>query len=67
MMVEAPFILIKTGYSVKALPISRTIIGVPGVSLIPCISNESREDRTQVDSVGVVILKFISWIIHGCG
>jgi hypothetical protein len=45
-----------------------TIVGLPGISLVPCIPDESREDRTQVDSIGVVILEgngFIAWIIHG--
>ena len=37
----------------RTLLASGTIIGVPSVSLIPCIFNESREDRKQVDSIGV--------------
>ena len=49
---------------------SRAIVGLPSVSLVPCISNESREDRKQVDYIGFVVLEgngFISWIRHVMG
>ena len=49
---------------------SRTIVGLPSISLVPCISNESREDRKQVDYIGVVILEgngLIAWIRHVMG
>jgi hypothetical protein len=53
---------------VRALLASRTIIGLPSTSLVPCISNESREGRKQVDSIGVAILEsnngFVTWIRH---
>lgn len=37
---------------------------LPGVSLISCVSNESREDGKQVESVRVVILES-AFIAHG--
>ena len=54
----------------RASQASRTIVGLPSISLVPCISNESREDRKQVDYIGVVILEgngFITWIRHAMG
>jgi hypothetical protein len=46
------------------------MVGLPGISLVSCVPNESREDWKQVDSVGVVIFEsngFIAWMIHAVG
>ena len=51
----------------RALLASGTIVDLPGVSLVPCIPNESREDRKQVGSIEAVVLEsngFFTWIIH---
>ena len=50
--------------------LARNIVGLPGNSLVSCVPNETREDRKQVDSIGVVTFEssgFITWMTHAVG
>ncbi len=41
----------------RALIASRSIVGLPGVSLVPCIPNTSRGYGNQVGAIEVIILE----------
>lgn len=46
----------KYGAMVKAsLANGMMVVGLPGVSLVPCIPHESREDRKQVSYTGITL------------
>ena len=66
-MADASFTLTKGVYR-EGIANHGAIVGLPGISLVPCIPNKTRENRMQVNPIGVVILEgngFIAWIIHG--